>query len=88
MFVIPAIVISIIFLLLKILVPSIIIISLIVLLYIYYKKRKTGDGDQWEEVNINLNSVKEKATNYWEKIKFASNFFFKVKKIMKRKDKN
>ncbi len=75
MFVIPAIVIAIIFLLLKILVPSIIIVALVVLLCIYYKKRRGGEGEQQEELNININSVKEKATSFWDNIKFISNFF-------------
>ena len=83
MFVIPAIIIAIIFLLLKILVPSIIIVSLLVLLCIYYKNRGGGgEGDQQEQLNINMNSVKEKATSAWENIKFVSNLL----NINKKKD--
>ena len=75
MFVIPAIVIAIIFLLLKILVPTIILVSLVVLLCIYYKNRGGGgEGDQQEQLNINLTSAKEKVTNAWKIIKIVSNF--------------
>ena len=84
MFVIPAIIIAIIFLLLKILVPSIIIVSLVVLLCIYYKNRGGGggEGDSQEQLNINLTSVKENATGAWEKIKFVLNLL----NINKKKD--
>ena len=80
MFVIPAIVIAIIYLLLKILVPTILIIALIILLCIYFKNRGQGEGDLQEKMNANIDSVKEKATDAWEKIKFVSNFLKKKEK--------
>ena len=74
MIIIPAIVIAVIYLMLKILVPTILIIALIVLLCIYFKNRGQGEGDLQERMNANIDSVKEKATNAWEKIKFVKNF--------------
>ena len=73
MFVIPAIVIAIIYLVLKILVPTILIIALIALVCIYYRNR--GEGGDGGEEQINVENVKEKATSVWEKAKFVFNWF-------------
>ena len=78
MFVIPAIIVVIIFLLLKILVPAILIVSLVILLCIYFRNR--GQGEQQEPLNIDVNAVKEKATSAWDKLKFILNFFSNQKK--------
>ena len=75
MFVIPAIVIAIIYLLLKILVPTILIIALIALVCIYYRNRGEGDGGEPQIKQINVEDVKEKATSAWEKAKFIFNWF-------------
>ena len=77
MIVIPAIILGIIYLILKILVPSILIVALVVLLCIYWRNRNQGEG---ENNNINIDNVKEKATDAWEKIKFITNFFKKKEK--------
>ena len=73
MFVIPAIVITIVYLLLKIFVPTILVIALIALLCIYYRNR--GEGGEGVEEQINVENVKEKATSAWEKAKFIFNWF-------------
>ena len=74
MFVIPAIVIAIVYLVLKILVPTILIIALVALVCIYYRNRGEGEGEGIEQ-QLNVENVKEKATTAWEKAKFILNWF-------------
>ena len=76
MFVIPAIVIAIVYLVLKILVPTILIIALVALVCIYYRNRGEGEGEgEGIEQQLNVENVKEKATTAWEKAKFILNWF-------------
>ena len=74
MFVIPAIVIAIVYLVLKILVPTILIIALVALVCIYYRNRGEGEGEGIEQ-QLNVENVKEKATTAWEKAKLFLNWF-------------
>lgn len=80
MFVIPAAIIAIIYLLLKVFVPIILLISLIVLLYFYCKNREEAD-EKIENAKEKINTAKEKASSMWEKTKFIFDF-------LKKKDKN
>ena len=85
MFIIPAAIIAIIYLALKILVPIILIIAIIALIYIYYKNRGQAD-EKIEETKEKLNEAKDKVTSIWQRTKmFFGGFFEKIKKRMKKK---
>ena len=80
MFIIPAAIIAIIYLALKILVPIILIIAIIALIYIYYKNRGQAD-EKIEETKEKLNEAKDKVTSIWQRTKmFFGGFFGKNKK--------
>ena len=76
MFIIPAAIIAIIYLLLKVLVPTILIIALIALLCIYLRNREQAD-EKIESAKEKLNSAKDKATNIFDKVKFMLRWFKK-----------
>ena len=78
MIIIPAIIIGIIYLVLKIFVPVILIIALIVLLYLYFKNRNEAD-EKIESAKEKINTAKEQATSLFEKAKV-------IFKWMKKKD--
>ena len=79
MFLIPAAIIAIIYLVLKILVPVILIIAIITLIYIYYKNRGQAD-EKIEETKEKLTEAKTKVTNIWEKAKLFFGAFFNKNK--------
>ena len=80
MILIPAAIIAIIYLFLKILVPVILIVAIIALIYIYYKNRGQAD-EKIEETKEKLNEAKTKVTTIWQKAKiFFGGFFNKNKK--------
>ena len=84
MFIIPVAIITVIYLLIKVLVPIILIISLIVLLYIYYKNRGEAD-EKIELAKEKLNTAKDQASNMFDKFKFVINWLKKDKKEDKEK---
>ena len=80
MIIIPAAIIAIIYLALKVLVPIILIIAIVALIYIYYKNKGQAD-EKIEETKEKLTEAKNKVTTIWQRAKiFFGGFFSKNKK--------